>query len=917
MKTHSCIFRRMGRLSLWALLAFFMVSGMKAATWTTAANGSWNSAASWTLVSGTPAASYPTTNDNVTITHAVTITSAASCLNITISGTGTLTINSGQSLVTYANFTNSGRLNAYSGIIYFLSSSSFPNPVIAQTGTQSGQLIMRFRPNGKTISVAAGSTFTAFQLICDAAGGTVNNFGSITVTSLFKMDGGVTFNNNTNGALTLKANITLGTNPGTFLATGNPNTVTYTGSGWNTVYPTTYHNLVLTHTGSTPASKTLGGNLTLNGDLSISSNVQLNCANRNVTCAGNWTNNNSTTSMTNTGGTFTFNGTDQSVSRRINAETFGNVVVACTGSLTLNSANTASYTGNFSCNDLTLQSGALDLNSTGNYTVTVRGNMSNTGGSLSGQNGYITFGGTAAQTISGNAITFPNINCNNAAGVSTSSAHSLTGTLLVGQGTFTSNTADFTLVSNTSTGITARVASLTSGAIAGSRWVIQRRILTSGSSSTTPYWGDYSSPVSGTTLSDWDNEMYLSGVGGADGTACCPTFYSVKQWNNGGSNYSNVTSLIGLGTGIGYSIWTASSLSSLNPFTMDSRGTPNTGTIPVSTPVATYYLLGNPYPSQIQWSNLGRSGINDYFWVLDETLQDYAFWDQASGSGTGKLAGTGGVINSSQAFMVESTGGGSLTFEETDKVATNVVFVRTTIPVNMVKFHFNSNNTQVGMENVIHFVDGASNVKDAQDIGYPQAPFLSKRYEVKTLTPAGQELCKNTVNLSDTKQDIPVVFKPAESGSFTLHLEGIYSLSGFTCIMLEDLETGTFTDLGANSSYDFTCADNSERRFALHFTRGKESISCLDKSNIFNTIEASSSIASKVFATDNKMELIFTNPDTQPTLLYVYNSVGQLVTSLEVAGKDRCTIDRPSMPGIYFVVLTRNGKAETHKVSVN
>lgn len=901
------------------LLIINVVSG-RAAVWTSAGNGQWTSASSWSLVSGAPAAAYPTANDEVTITtHTITVSTTSSCLSINIQSTGCVTVSSGYALVVYGPFTNAGRLaasGAGGAIIYFTTSTTFPSPTVTHTGTIAGTFVFRFRPYGRTINISPSTTFTVTQMICDGAGGTVINNGNITANSVFQLDAGVTFTNAANAQLTLLCNITYLS--GTFNPTGNPNTVTYTGSGWNTVLPATYHHLRLFNTGTTTATKALGGNIVTNGNFIIASNVQLNCNNRDITCSGMWFHG-STNNLTNIGGTFTFAGTNPNIVRVNVPEILGNVVINCSGTMGMNATNLASYTGSFRCANLTLQSGTLDLNATGNYTVSITGNLNNTGGSINPRNGLFNFIGSAAQTIGGNTMTFSNMRVANTAGVSTTSAQNLTGTLTVASGSFTSNMADFTLVSDATTGITARIAPLTTGSVAGSRWVVQRRVLTSGSSSANPYWGDYSSPVSGTTLADWDSEMYLSGVGGDDGTACCPTFYSVKQWNNGGGNYSDVTSLIPLATGIGYSIWTASDLSSLSPFTFDTRGTPNTGTITIGSMASDYYLVGNPYPSQISFGLLTRTSVANYFWILDEILQDYAFWDGATASGTGKLSGSGGVINSSQGFMVESTGGGSgsLRFTESSKATANVAYVRQALPGNLVKFNFTKDGQRVGMENMIHFVDGANNTKDELDVPYLKAPFLQKRYEAKMLTLNGDALSKNTLNLADMKQDIPVVFKPAEAGSFSINFEGLKSMDAYTCIMLEDKSTGTFTDLSNTASYSFTCSDNSERHFVLHFTKGRESISCVKKSDVFDIVSTNEAIAERVFAGDNNISVVLNNPDVRTTEVIVYNSVGQLVHTEQYVGGGQFTMKRPAGAGIYFVILSRDGVKETHKVALD
>ncbi len=908
------------KMSLLLVVILICSASLKAAVWTSAASGAWNSGSSWTLVSGTPAAAYPTTNDFVTITtHTINIVVTAQCTQLTINaGTARLTFNPGQSLVVNGNFTNNGTISVSgTAVIYFSTSGTIPNPTVSQFGTMTGTYQFRFRPNGNNITVATGSLLYGQQLLIEglSSGGTVTNRGVTYALTLFQISGGANFINGANGWLDLQTNVSILS--GTFNATGTPNTVNYQTAGWNVIQGATYHHLYLSHTGAM-ATKFQAGHITTNGDFIIATNVRMDCQGWNFTCNGNWTNNNNTANILNPNGTFTFGGTSPNIKRFGTAEVLGNVVIASTGNTKLNAGNTAGYTGNLTCRNLTFQSGTLDMNSTNNYTVTLTGNMINTGGSFNEYNGLFHFNGTVAQTISGNTMTFTTLRVTNAAGVSNTTAQNLSGTLTVALGTFTANTANFTLLSNATTGITARVAALTTGSVAGNRWVVQRRILTSAPSSTTPYWADFSSPMTAaTTLSDWDNEMYLSAVGGADGTACCPTFYSVQQWNNGGGNYSNVTSLIPLVPGYGYSIWTASDLNTLNAFTFDTRGTLNQGTITKAGLSADYYLMGNPYPSQILFSSLTRTSVGNYFWILDETLQDYAFWDGALGTGTGKLNGSGGVINSSQGFMVQCTaGGGSLGFTEASKTTSNVTFVRQPLPANVVKFHFNHDNKQVGMENLIHFVAGLDRVKKEMDIPFPKAPFMRKRYETKMLNLEGKGLCKNTLSLDELKHEVPVVFTPAEAGNYSFNIEGLLEETGYSCVMLEDQVTGTFTELTNSASYSFDCNDAQERHFILHFSKDKESINCAERSNVFAQIAESASIASKVYHAANGISVLFTNTDPRSIHISMYNSLGELISTQQYIGGNELLLERPAESGIYFITLTRDGKTESHKVVV-
>lgn len=144
-------------------------------------------------------------------------------------------------------------------------------------------------------------------------------------------------------------------------------------------------------------------------------------------------------------------------------------------------------------------------------------------------------------------------------------------------------------------------------------------------------------------------------------------------------------------------------------------------------------------------SLLTRNNIGNYYYQLDESLSDYATWDETAAggaSGTGKLSGSGGVINSSQGMLVEATGAGSIQFTESSKVSTAVTFVRLAAPKEEIQFHFSQGQQQRGMTNRICFAEGAYNGKDENDMGYPSASFLQKDMLQKHFLKMGKSCAK-------------------------------------------------------------------------------------------------------------------------------------------------------------------------------
>ena len=70
---------------------------------------------------------------------------------------------------------------------------------------------------------------------------------------------------------------------------------------------------------------------------------------------------------------------------------------------------------------------------------------------------------------------------------------------------------------------------------------------------------------------------------------------------------------------------------------------------------------------------------------------------------------------------------------------------------------------------------------------------------------------------------IPVRLTVGISGSYTISPNDIQNFPGSSCIMLEDLLTGTLTDLKAGNSYTFSISDTTDApRFMVHVTKPME-----------------------------------------------------------------------------------------------
>ncbi|MFN5167994.1 MAG: T9SS type A sorting domain-containing protein [Cyclobacteriaceae bacterium] len=104
--------------SLWLFMAVFAAQGQ--ATFQSRASGNWTDpapAGTWTIIAGTDGDGVPDADDQVEIvsTHVVSVNVNSACANLTLSGTGILSINNPRTLAAGGNFTMNGNTTVQGG----------------------------------------------------------------------------------------------------------------------------------------------------------------------------------------------------------------------------------------------------------------------------------------------------------------------------------------------------------------------------------------------------------------------------------------------------------------------------------------------------------------------------------------------------------------------------------------------------------------------------------------------------------------------------------------------------------------------------------------------------------------------------------------------------------------------------------
>ncbi len=303
-------------------------------------------------------------------------------------GRGTITVTDSTIIDSTLNITSATGTKTFAGPVVLTSGGVWDN-----SSANSAIVLRGGITNDGTFTSGTG-TYTFNTTLVQQLGGTstITFDGAVTITGVTVTNNNVLF---VNGNLTGTGGLTQATDALLYLggnttittmtATANPNTVSYIGTGAQTIKGTTYHDLVISNN---PGTASLGANTTVNNDLTVSS-----------------------------GGTMT-----------VGAFTFDvSGLTDITGTFNITSA-----TGTKTFNDLTVNGGGT-WNNSGNEAVTINGNIVNDGTFTSGT-GIYTLAGTSKTLSGSSALTISNVTVT---GSYTNDMSFTAAASLAGSGTFT------------------------------------------------------------------------------------------------------------------------------------------------------------------------------------------------------------------------------------------------------------------------------------------------------------------------------------------------------------------------------------------------------------------------------------------------------------------------------------------------
>ena len=343
---------------------------------------------------------------------------------------------------------------------------------------------------------------------------------------------------------------------------------------------------------------------------------------------------------------------------------------------------------------------------------------------------------------------------------------------------------------------------------------------------------------------------------------------------------------------LGYSLW-ATPVKSNSTYTF--TGTPVSGNqnqpITVNGTGGEYNganLLGNPYPSAIDWNGLRTYGAV-YYW--DGTA--YLSWN-SSGSGSRYIAPMQGFFIVATTSILSTK---SSLFSLTNSNRTHT---------GATAYYKSGDDNPLSNGLVLQASNGSYNdelwiiLNDTTNESYD---LMSDAWKLKTSTPGISQLwsvCPDgnlSIDVRPATDVIQLGFANDKAGTYTI---GIKEIADLNTAILEDTKTGTFQDLN-KGSYEFVWGLNDdEKRFKLHLNAVGIEETPINESNLL------------IYAANGQIFI----KGAEAGQLKVCDLMGRVVLQKEISGNGIISVPVNLQTGVYLVSVQNGQKIKTEKVII-
>ncbi len=374
------------------------------------------------------------------------------------------------------------------------------------------------------------------------------------------------------------------------------------------------------------------------------------------------------------------------------------------------------------------------------------------------------------------------------------------------------------------------------------------------------------------------------------------------------------------------------------PVTLTATGTVTTGTVTFDSGSSTvsinnsnnivtngFSLIGNPYVNTVNWNSLIKTSLTDAYYVWDANMGTAAERGRyvAFSTSTGSTNGASSVdqyIQPGQAFFVKNTTlgtAGSITFNETDKLGTNINnFYRTSnTPLSRLELQvYETSELALGG----YPIDAAVSVFDDQFTNAIEDGDVTK---LSTGTENLSFLNSNLTLAIDARPQVAPAdellvqlqqFGANKSYTFRTHFANFDSAS---TPFLVDNYLNQYSALANNATTDVVFATTAD---ALSYNTNRFKIVFQNNALTNPDFNIENIVVYPNPVTNNQFNIALPSNLTGDVTVKMINSIGQTVYQTKTQAQNTIIITPNSTlsQGLYLVELTNQGKSSIKKIII-
>ena len=320
-----------------------------------------------------------------------------------------------------------------------------------------------------------------------------------------------------------------------------------------------------------------------------------------------------------------------------------------------------------------------------------------------------------------------------------------------------------------------------------------------------------------------------------------------------------------------------------------------------------YNLVGNPYPSYLDWQavSVANPDVLPTVWYRTRTLGNAYTFDTYNA--TGNISTSNGptkvtkLIPPMQAFWVSATVPTTLNLTNAMRFHSDASANRLkSADANRSMLRMKLSNGVYSDEALVYTDANATNGFDRYD---SPKMFTDNTAIPELYTMAGNEkLVINGLNTIQQDGEIPLYIKTSTAGSFVLQLSEVQLDNASLRVILKDKFMNTEQDLSDGAMYTFQSGAVTADRFSLLFKSATG----------LNTAVSANSMALFCNA-EHQIELNCSEKVAAHASLTIYNTLGQCMGSQKLDG-NRTVVSVPLNAGVYMISVNNGGTVRTFKV---